>query len=296
MRATPRNVEAALDELGIDYTVRGNEASARCPNPRHHDRSPSWSCNLDTGMHNCFACGFGGGFARLVMVVQGIDWREAANWSGSFLKSAADIADRLRGGGRRVWEPPPVREPDMALFITPPKHELAKRRLTRDAAEVFGVLWDTERNGWVLPVRDPRTLQLRGWQLKTSELTKNHPYGLEKADCLFGYHLLRPEQTVILVESPLDAARMLAAGISGAVATYGANFSEKQILLLTDMRRRVVDAFDDDTAGHKASARLRKEYAHLFRDWYEFDYGDTGAKDPGDMTDDEIHRGMPRAR
>ena len=56
-----------------------------------------------------------------------------------------------------------------------------------------------------------------------------------------------------------------------------------------------VDAFDDDTAGHKASKRLR-EYAHLFAGVREFAYGKTGAKDPGEMTDDEIRKGMPSAR
>jgi hypothetical protein len=296
MRATPRNVEAALAELGIDYTVRGNEASARCPNPRHHDQSPSWSCNLDTGMHNCFACGFGGSFVRLVMVLRGTGRREAENWSSSFLRDAAEIADRLKGGGRRDWRPPPVREPDMALFVAPPKRELRSRRLTREAAEAYGVLWDTERDGWVLPVRDPYSRQLRGWQLKTADLTKNHPYGLEKANTLFGYHLLVPGAPAILVESPLDAARIWSAGIPGAVATYGANFSVAQLKLLCRVTRHVIDAFDDDKAGHKASFRLRREYGHLFRRLSELDYMDTGAKDPGDMTDDEIHRGMPRAR
>jgi hypothetical protein len=296
MRSTPRNIEAALDELGIDYTVRGDEASARCPNPDHRDHSPSWSCNLDTGMHNCFACGFGGSFARLVMVVQGIDWREAANWSGSFLKSAENIASRLLlNGDHPARRPPEVREPDLALFVTPPDRELVRRKLIRKAAELYGVAWDTERDGWVLPVRDPYTRKLRGWQLKTKDLTKNHPYGLEKADTLFGYHLLVPGDPVVLVESPLDAARILSAGIPGAVATYGSNFSERQILLLTEVTDCIVDAFDDDKAGRIASRRLRVEYGHLFRRLSELDYMDTGAKDPGDLTDDDLWAGMPRA-
>ena len=145
-RATirPRNIEAALDDLGIDYTVRDNEASARCPSPDHHDRSPSWSCNLDTGMHNCFACGFGGSFIRLVMTLRGMPWADAEEWSSGFLRSAEDITARLYAPEER-HRAPEIREPDLALFVTPPEDMLRDRMLTTEAAEAYGVLWDTDR-------------------------------------------------------------------------------------------------------------------------------------------------------
>ena len=41
---------AALETLGIDYVVRGDEAFARCP--AHRELHPSWSINIDSSIFN----------------------------------------------------------------------------------------------------------------------------------------------------------------------------------------------------------------------------------------------------
>ncbi len=42
----------------------GSEIFACCP--FHNDTQPSWSVNVDTGVHNCFSCGAGGSLGSLV--------------------------------------------------------------------------------------------------------------------------------------------------------------------------------------------------------------------------------------
>jgi DNA primase len=287
----PGNVPAALDELGIDYTIRGDEAQARCPNPEHHDRKPSWSCNLITGDHNCFACGFGGPFAWLVAKVRGLDEGEATAWV------------RKRGGVERARsaredrEPRQVRvytEADLALFDTPPGWALRERHLTTEAAGAYGVLWDRAQQYWILPIRDPSTGKLWGWQEKGDDYFNTRPKGVAKSETLFGYHLLQPGCRAVLVESPLDAVRILAAGIPYAVASFGAELSDTQLQLILDRCSGLVCAHDNDNAGWKQAAWLKEHTRRNVRLHY-FDYTDTTGKDPGELTDDAIRRGVTRA-
>ena len=68
------NVEATLTALGIEGTLRGSELSAPCP--MHEDRvgrpdaNPSWSINIDTGLLNCFSCGYRGSVITLIADVK----------------------------------------------------------------------------------------------------------------------------------------------------------------------------------------------------------------------------------
>ena len=291
MRTRPSNVPAALDALGIDYVVRDDEAVALCPN--HTDRHPSWSCNLNTGQHNCFSCGFGGSFVRLVMHFRNLKYREAAEWCGGFLRSREEIlADQDDRPVRR-----PLRvygEADLVFFTPPPRKALRSRSLTAEACQAYGVLWDPEKDGWILPIRDPFTGKLWGWQEKSDRHFRNRPKEIKKSHSLFGYQLLPDQGVAILVESPLDAVRILAAGIPGAIASFGAELSAFQLDLISDRCSRVIVALDDDKAGDKMCAKLKGK-AWFFSHMKFFDYADSGAKDPGEMTDEQIRFGVEHA-
>lgn len=290
MRTRPSNVPAALDALGIDYTVRGDEAVALCP--FHEDRRPSWSCNIQTGQHNCFSCGEGGSFVRLVTHMRNLKYREAAEWCGGFLRSREEIqADQHE---RVVRAPRAYGEADLVFFTPPPRKALRSRSLTAEACQAYGVLWDPEKDGWILPIRDPFTGKLWGWQEKSDRHFRNRPKEVQKSKTLFGYQLLPEGGTAILVESPLDAVRILAAGISGAVASFGAELSAVQLELIRDQCSRVIVALDDDKAGDRMCAKL-KDQAFMLTRMKFFDYADSGAKDPGDMTDKQIRYGVEHA-
>ena len=71
-------IEPVLDELGIKYhpNKMGNQPIV-CPNPDHDDAHPSASLNLGKGLFNCLACGEGGSVVDLLMLVEGIELREA---------------------------------------------------------------------------------------------------------------------------------------------------------------------------------------------------------------------------
>ena len=303
----PRDVLGALQALGIDADERGDEAVALCPNPEHDDTHASWSCNLDTGMHNCFSCGFKGSFAWLVQCMQGLARGDAEQWVRE--RKVKDIIDgyvRPDVPARRSL--PGVSETDLWKFIAPPAEALASRRLTFTACEFYGVRWDADRELWITPVRDPYTGKLWGWQEKNAKYFRNRPLDIPKSRTLFGFQSISRRGTAVLVESPLDVPYLWAAGIDCAVSSFGVSVSREQLRLICDRADKIVLALDNDRAGWAGVGKLA--WAFGTNDVRVFNYGGYRAdgrapaivaedsldgRDPGNLTDDEIAWGIEHA-
>lgn len=289
----PGDVAAAMRELGIEIVrIEGGEVWAHCPAHRARtgktDRNPSFSVNQERGVFLCFSCGYQGAFPTLVADLLGLEPVAAEAWTtrhGTLDK----VARVLRPAVVERWTAP---EPSLAGYCFPPAAVLAARGLDDDGAARYGLLWDPESDGWILPIRDARG-QLLGYQYKRGRLVRNRPRGIAKALTLFGAHAFTGD-TVILVESPLDCARIWSAGIPGAVASFGAVVSDAQIDLLVRLSDRVVIALDNDDAGRQnadlVAHRLRGRAAVRF-----LRYPTRPVKDPGEMTDREIGDGVDGA-
>jgi Toprim-like/CHC2 zinc finger len=307
----PADVAGALDDLGIDYVIGGDEAHALCPNPKHADSSPSWSCNLESGANHCWSCGYGGSFTRLVADVQGGRFDQAQVWIRTHrVRSSLDGVEIVtRAKERRAAE---VRESDLWLCIEPPCDELAARAITPDAARKTEVLWHREKNCWIFPVRDPGTGKLLGWQEKSQRRFVNRPPDMQKHRSLFGLPLVRSAGTKgysVVVESPLDVARFVTAGIDRVVSTYGSEFTDAQIDVLWDCTDVIIFALDNDLAGQRKVARWIDEHPQDRKYCRVFDYGTTlndrfnvncivpegDGRDPGNLSDDELRWGVDHA-
>ena len=60
-------LDLLLKELGLQITrITDKEIQAHCPNPQHEDSTPSFFLNKQTGLFNCFGCGFSGSLLKLV--------------------------------------------------------------------------------------------------------------------------------------------------------------------------------------------------------------------------------------
>lgn len=305
------DVSALLERLGIEPAGHsGDEITAHCPG--HEERTgkaddhPSWSINAETGMHLCFSCGYKGGLATLVATVNGTGWDDAEAYLRDLQSDEARAEDVLRrirqvrtqpvGEPETIWVQP---ESKLALFVTPPSWALRARRLTGDAAEEYGVLWDHRRDVWITPLRERYTGRLLGWQEKgqTKRYFNNRPKGMQKSKTLFGWHAAASSDTAVVVESPLDAVRLASAGVSGAMAFCGAKVSDEQYELLRQFRKVIV-AFDNpklDTAGRHAAHAMRKAAKEMSLPVYFFAYGDREVKDVGDMTDKRVWWGLENA-
>jgi len=282
----PGDVQGALRELGIEIVrVEGGEVWAHCPahlaRTGKEDRHPSFSVNEERGLFLCFSCGYQGSFPTLVMDRLGLDPVAAHTWTARY--GSLERAARILRGPCVPSAPPP--EPSLAGYAFPPAEALAKRGIDDEGAARYGLLWDEESGGFVLPIRDPRGALL-GYQYKRGKFVRNRPRGIAKASTLFGAHAFDGD-TAVLVESPLDCARLWAAGIPGALASFGAVVSDAQIDLLVRLADRVVIALDNDEPGISnadlVEARLRRRTRVTF-----FRYPRRTVKDPGEMSDKEI--------
>ncbi len=76
-----------------------------------------------------------------------------------------------------------------------------------------------------------------------------------KGNCVFGLNLAKnePEGTLILCEGNLDVVSLSQAGFAGAVAPLGTAFTKEQARILAKYTKTVVVAFDNDSAGLKAT-------------------------------------------
>lgn len=291
------DVLATLQRLGIEGRESGDEMVARCPmhlaRTGREDAHPSWSINLGTGLFICFSCGYRGSLYTLVMDLEGVADVETAKdfvVRGNLKNSVA----RIPGPYHPIGERPGIAESRLGSFTTPPAWSLRARHVTATSCAHYGVLWDTYAESWILPIRDYDGYLL-GWQEKSQvgREFKNYPPGVKKSQTLFGYHKFTGGQMVV-VESPLDAVRLHSEGIEGAVATYGAIVSKQQIQLMS-AADEVVMALDADEAGRKASRELLSSTRGVLKAVRFFSY-QTSAKDPGDMSTDEIRQGIDLAK
>jgi DNA primase len=263
------------------------------------DHRPSWWINTETGAHICFSCGYKGNIYTLISDVKGIDYHDARDYIDDTAEVPIDsLMKRIKELPQYVVaeETIPMSEARLAVYGEPPDIELKKRFLTREAVNKYEVLWDETNEAWILPIRNPETFSLLGWQEKGARgrFFKNQPAGVKKSKTVFGVQHLNEEQ-LIVVESPLDVVRLESVGICGSVSIYGAMMSEEQAKIIR-RAKRVIAAFDNDPAGKKACEQIR-DYARKYGfDLLFFNYNGIDVKDVGDMTPSEILLGLETAK
>lgn len=316
----PSDPVAALEALGIDVARSlGSEVYASCPAQasRHRggvDHNPSWSINTETGLHNCFSCGYTGTFVSLVSDVLDVNVYRAIKWirgQGLDIEVLQNLPQRLMPV--EEFEPAVVlsrEEIELASFGEPLPGPMERRRITQAACDHYGIRWKEDEAGWVLPIRAPEGAVI-GYQFKRKKLVRNRPNDVPKSTTLFGLAELEGRRA-ILVESPLDVARFYSDGIVGAVSSYGVHVSDEQMRLLLDRVDLLMLALDNDYAGRIETRRIiTGQSFHEKEDgkfeirksvkWSNqlptvvFDYGETEAKDPGELDRAGLHYGVNHA-
>lgn len=297
----PGDVLGSLDELGVKVVRLGyGEAWALCPGHfsnlgKENNKPNKWSVNIETGQHSCFSCGFSGSFVTLVQEVLGYERSDAEEWVRSrggiervrrYLQASADGEQPVP---RREWN-----ESRLALFGPPPIHARDRRRISEGSVNHYGVLWDGKNEQWILPIRDPETYELWGYQEKSEEgHFSNRPARVPKSDTLFGIDCFEG-RTAILLESPLDCLRLYSAGIYGGVSSFGAKVSDTQMELLFDVAGVIIIALDNDEPGRAAARYLKEKYLRSGKTIKFINYENIEGKDIGepDVTDNQIRNAV----
>lgn len=295
-------IEDLLSRLNINI-IRENGDEFLCHCPAHfirtgkEDRNPSWWINNKTGKHICFSCGFKGGLSTLIEHVQGINYEDAKTW---ITDGYGDLNKRLERAlhveAKKENEIISVTESMLSAFTEPPSEVLIDRGISLAAANYYEIKWSQRTSSWITVMRDPVTETLLGWQEKGhgTRYFKNWPTGIQKSNCLFGYGRFSENQMIVL-ESPLDVARLATVGVGGGVSTYGAIISPNQINLIKSAKE-VIFALDNDDAGRKASLDILKVCQTIGINARFFNYKHTNMKDVGAMSKDEILIGLNSAK
>ena len=264
-----------LTELGVTVVNYGDrEISARCP--FHADNHPSFSMNAETGLWICYQCGERGTVEMLAEKIGG----KPVNTTVLF----REVKFKSIGKTKKLL--PKVEDPTLMLaryrsFKNPPTWALEERFIDSQVAERYGIKWDL---GWVIPIWEPEFFELLGWQFKQVDFVSNYPKAVKKSLTLFGLRELE-STTVVLVESPLDVARLASAGVP-AVASYGAFVSNAQVRLLVAAANKVILALDNDETGQAQTTKLYS-YLNKFVLTKKTVFPKR-CKDPGDMTDAQV--------
>jgi DNA primase len=249
--------------------------------PRH------WSISTSTGLHNCFSCSYGGSLVTLVMDVTGASmWDATRRIQGYALHL---LSPEMQPEEQAPGPPQEVLEAYESL-ATPPDRALRRRRITREAAELYGLRWDD--GAWVIPIRNVNG-GLMGWQLKGVDWVRNRPSGVSKAQALFGMDLADTDQRIVVMESPLDVVYVRTLGIQ-AVALYGSKVSHYQHSML-ELFDTIVWALDNDEAGQSETRRILGSPWHGKKLQYVLNYDHTKAKDPGEMDPDQFLNALATA-
>jgi DNA primase len=296
-------VAAAMESLGIEVlTQNGDELVAHCPGHEARtgkvDSNPSWSINEETGIHFCFSCHYKGNLMTLVREMRGeaeadrfridLDTHKRVMMEDPDFTVVIDkpVAEEVRTAN---WHP----ESWLSEFVAPPKWALAARRISAESASKYEVLWDEFREAWILPLRDPHTDRLLGYQKKSqrTRLFRNRPQSILKSDTFFGWQAVRGKKVVVVVESPLDAV-LLADMDVPAIAVCGSFLSEAQVdLLRGEDYDHVYLWLDNDKAGALETKRMKKT---LIKNGVRAEFIDTESypeftgKDVGELADTDI--------
>lgn len=280
-----------LGELGVEVKrVTGDEIQGRCPlhvqfKGRESSRY-SWYMNSDTGLFICHTCGSRGNLPMLVSAMTGD--------SDTILAVQGML---VRSGIERLTNPREA-EPEVEVdwiryskFAPLPKAILEIRNLLPEYAHKYGVRWDKDERKTVTPIVSPMG-ELMGWQAKSLGVFLNVPEGVHKAKTLFGIERA-VQRTAVLMESPLDVVRLSQFTTSiSPLASFGANVSERQIKIISERFDRLIVAMDNDKAGILEARRLQKMWPSFREGIRYWSYSTTTAKDIGDMSDQEIERGL----
>lgn len=303
---SPSDTVAALQALGIEVQrEQDDEVYALCPMHMERvgkpDTKPSWSVNRQTGLSHCFSCGYSSDFVGLVMDVMKCNTAEAIRWvrrNGMVLGILDTIPGRLDPPGVKKKPERLVPEAVLSQFVPPPEKALQSRLVTAEAAAAYGVLWDEEEEGWILPIRWPDGVLL-GWQFKKGSFVSNEPKKMRKRGCLFGVHAFRRGR-MVLVESPLDCLYLWSNGIEGGVSTFGVHVSDEQTRIITEYAESLVIALDNDKPGQKEALRIARRLGRQLPTFI-FNYDGAEAlpgkagKDPGELTRPSLYRGITTA-
>jgi len=321
---SPAHVKSILNGLGLNiFGETYNDFLCLCP--FHGNRhTPSFYVSHTKGLYLCFnpSCDASGTILELVKEISHRNDYEALRFIQSCKNdTTANFEDELSA----LLEDKPefvlfdqAKLDDMhesILANSDAKNYLLSRGIGSEEIEYFRVGYSDKQGMIIVPVHSPDGIPVglvgRGIYEKTFKNSRNLP----RSKTMFNLHRAKKcGGTVIVCESSFDAIRIHGAGFPNVVATLGGYISKDNlanlnryfstIIIMTDFDNRenhiaenCRKCYPEQCSGHNPGRDLGMSIANALKNkdiqWAMFDNNMVyphGAKDAGDLTDEEIRQ------
>ena len=297
----PNHIKSIVKSLGLDIVAEpGNEVMFYCP--FHSNRHTASCCiNKSSGAWLCFnpACGESGTLVELVKRVLSKNDFEAIRFISA---QETEVLNNFDETIASMFEDKPEFEEfpqdtldrlNKDLFASDPaKKYLVSRGINEESMKHFGLGYSRSMSMAITPVHSPDGMPIglvgRSIEGKAFKNSTNLP----KSKTLFNVHRAkRIGSHVIIVESNFDAIRVHQAGFPNVVATLGGFISSEQHKIINRYFSKITIMTDADLAGRELGLSIANRLKNKDLLWASYEYGKIyphGAKDAGDMTDEEI--------
>lgn len=299
-------MRAIIRALGVD--VRGETANDfLCLCPFHGNRdTPSFSISHTKGVYLCFnpSCGVSGNITELVSELTHRNEFESLRFILSLKKdseeSFEDELAQLLADKPDFEEFPQDKLDELYASVDGrAKEYFASRGITQKSIDHFKLGYSKAQDMVIVPIHSPDGMPvgLVGRSIEGKSF-KNSTH-LPRSKTMFNIHRAKREGgTIIVVESSFDAIKLFEAGYPNAVATLGGHLSDENIANLNKYSSRIIIATDTDEAGRKLGKQIAYKLKNKDIWWASYEKGiiyPHGAKDIGDMTNEEIAQCMENA-
>ena len=299
------NIEI-ISETGTDFL---------CLCPFHHNTdSPAFAVSYSKGLYICYNqdCDSSGTIMDLVIKLTGRNNFEALRFIQSNKLSSGELLEQEL---KDILEDKPEFTEFSQLVLDNmfgyPKHNpgaaesiafkkyLHSRNITDEAIEHFRIGWSGAQKMFTIPLHSPDGIAVGiiGRSIEGKSF-KNSP-NLPRNKTMFNLHRAKREGgTIIVVESSLDAIRLWQAGFPNAVATLGGSISDTNLQHLNRYSSTIILMIDNDAAGRALGKTIASKLKSKNVMWATYDHNIVyphGAKDVGDMTDEEIKQCIKNA-
>lgn len=264
-----------LNHLGIRWSQTGHEIQCSCLNEMHKDNTPSFSINVDSGMFNCFGCGFSGNFRRFLD--REVDPELERNFK--YLQALKEL-DATPSMPEHIKD---VILPSKSLLGIPAEGIRGISYATLEVAGAYYCDVGKYRGRLIMPVKNTEGRVLgfdaRIWQHPEGVITAPsipnakylRPTSMKTRDVLYGIDIIQDiwgtVDTVVLTEGVIDALSWIELGVP-AVANFGlvGASPNKAGLLLALGCQNLVNGFDLDPSGFAGWQKIKESwrpYLHI---------------------------------
>lgn len=244
-------VEDLLNSKNITYRIQGRDFLIKCLNPEHEDSNPSMRVDKDTGIFNCFSCGFGGNIYSHFGVLS-----NNLNLKLTMLKSKLKKVREDQLG----LDPIEGAVPYSTSFrgISAATLKLFKAQTTTEVASLDSRI--------IFPITDVsgKTVVYIARHVLSQANPRYLIYPKSTKVPLFPVKMPKGTKSIVLVEGIFDLLNCYDKGLKNVVCTFGtqtlkADIESKLLFFKAQGIYKVYLMFDGDNAGREAMQELKPQ-------------------------------------